>query len=164
MRIRPATAHDTNRIEEILRATERFTDEEVGWAMELVIDRAKRGDGSEYEIHVAETPEGRIAGYSCFGPTPRTDAVFDLYWIAVDPAFERRGVGSALLEFVEREIRRRGARLLLIETSSKASYAPTRQFYERHGYREISRIKDFYRVADDKIVFARELKQDGNDI
>lgn len=164
MRIRPAKSNDSKRIEEILRATARFTDEEVGWAMELVFDRATRGARSEYAVHVAESPEGTIAGYSCYGPTPRTDAVFDLYWIAVDPAFEHRGIGSALLAFVEREVRRRGARLLLIETSSKASYAPSRRFYEHHGYREISRIKDFYRVADDKIVFARELKQDGDDI
>lgn len=162
MRIRPVTTNDRSRIAEILIATGRFTDEEVGWAMELVDDRLNRGEGSEYSVDVAETSEG-IVGYVCFGPTPRTDAVFDLYWIAVDPRRQSVGVGSALLEWVEAEIVRRGARMLLIETSSKRSYEPTHRFYERHGFREISRIKDYYRVRDDRIVYGRTLKQDGDD-
>jgi len=47
--------------------------------------------------------------------------------------------------------------MLLIETSSKGSYASTMRFYERAGYSEISRIKDFYRIEDDKLVFCKRL-------
>jgi hypothetical protein len=47
--------------------------------------------------------------------------------------------------------------MLLIETSSKESYAPTIRFYQRSGYDEISRIKDFYRIEDDKVVFCKKL-------
>ena len=48
-------------------------------------------------------------------------------------------------------------RMLLIETSSKESYASTMRFYERSGYDEISRIKDFYRIEDDKVVYCKKL-------
>ena len=41
---------------------------------------------------------------------------------------------------------------------SKATYAPTVRFYEAAGYREISKIKDFYRIEDDKLVFSKALK------
>lgn len=162
MRIRPATAGDRDRVREILTATGRFTSREVGWAMELV-DAAidAREAVTEYEMHVAEVPASgpsrRVEGYVLFGPTPKADGVFDLYWIAVDPAHQGQGVGRLLLRFVENEVRRQGGRMLLIETSSKTSYAPTVRFYERNGYREISRIKDFYRIEDDKVVFSRNL-------
>ena len=156
MRIRPAGAGDRDRIDAILRATERFTEREIGWAMELV-DTALVSAGGEYELHVLEDDAGRVAGYVLFGPTPMADGVYDLYWIAVDPPDQRRGYGQALLRFVENELRARGGRMLLIETSSKSSYAPTVRFYERAGYTEISRIKDFYRIENDKLVFSRNL-------
>ena len=163
VKIRPAGTADRPRIQEILIATARFTRQEIGWAMELVdlaLDHPERG---EYEIHVLEEPDSgpnrTIQGYVCFGRTPLTDGVFDLYWIAVDPKHQGRGFGQLLLKFVENEVRRQNGRMLLIETSSKQSYAPTLRFYERAGYGEISRIKDFYRIEDDKVVFCKNLGQ-----
>jgi ribosomal protein S18 acetylase RimI-like enzyme len=161
--IRPAVAADRERIREVLVATARFTRQEVGWAMELVdlaLDHPERGD---YFLHVLESPASgpnrAIQGYVCYGPTPMTDDVFDLYWIAVDPAQQGQGCGQLLLRFVENEVRRQNGRMLLIETSSKRSYAPTIRFYQRAGYHEISRIKDFYRIEDDKVVFCKQLAQ-----
>ena len=155
MTIRPGTAADRDRLGEILSGTGRFTERELGWAMELVDEATVKGS-TEYEAHVAEAGSG-VEGFALFGPTPRAEGVFDLYWLAVDRTRQGRGVGRALLEFVENELRRRGARMLLIETSSKPSYAPTIRFYEAAGYREISRIKDFYRIEDDKLVFSKTL-------
>jgi len=43
------------------------------------------------------------------------------------------GVRTAILSFVEDEVRRRGGYLLVIETSSKESYGSTRQFYDKVG-------------------------------
>lgn len=161
MKIRPAVTADRARIEEILVATGRFTSQEVGWAMELVDQALHEGDRCEYSVHVVEDPAGgpsrSVQGYVCYAPTPMTDGVFDLYWIAVDPERHGQGIGQLLLRFVENEVRRRNGRMLLIETSSKRSYAPTLRFYQRAGYREISRIKDFYRIEEDKVVFCKSL-------
>jgi ribosomal protein S18 acetylase RimI-like enzyme len=161
MKIRPASSADRERILDILTATARFTRREIGWAMELVdlgLDGRK-----DYEIHVLEEPDSgpsrTVQGYVCFGPTPKSMGVFDLYWIAVDPRQQGQGYGQLLLRFVENEVRRQSGRMLLIETSSKQSYAPTLRFYQRAGYEEISRIKDFYRIEDDKVVFCKHLNQ-----
>jgi ribosomal protein S18 acetylase RimI-like enzyme len=160
MKIRPAGSADRERIHEILVATARFTRQEIGWAMELV-DLALERERPEYSVHVLESPDsgpGRmIQGYVCFGPTPRSEGVFDLYWIAVDPRRQGQGFGQLLLRFVENEVRRQRGRMLLIETSSKKSYAPTIRFYQQAGYEAISRIKDFYRIEDDKVVFCKHL-------
>jgi ribosomal protein S18 acetylase RimI-like enzyme len=162
MKIRPAVLADSGRIREILVATARFTDQEVGWAMDLV-DLGTLPDASNYLVHVLEEPDSgpgrRIQGYVCYGPTPMADGVYDLYWIAVDPRHHGQGFGQILLRFVENEVRRQAGRMLLIETSSKRSYAPTIRFYQQAGYREISRIKDFYRIEEDKLVFCKHLAQ-----
>jgi ribosomal protein S18 acetylase RimI-like enzyme len=163
MNIRPAVPADRARIHEILVATTRFTRQEVGWAMELVDQAFDHPEKGEYAAHVHEQPESGLSrmvqGYVLFGPTPMTEGVFDLYWIAVDPKRQGQGIGQMLLRFVENEVRRRAGRMLLIETSSKRSYAPTIRFYSGAGYREISRIKDFYRIEDDKVVFCKQLAQ-----
>lgn len=161
MKIRPASPADRPRILEILTATARFTRQEVGWAMELVDLASEKS--REYEAYVLEEPDSGpsrlVQGYVLFGPTPLTDGVYDLYWIAVDPKHQGQGFGQILLRFVENEVRRESGRMLLIETSSKRSYAPTIRFYQQAGYREISRIKDFYRIEDDKVVFCKQLAQ-----
>lgn len=157
MNIRVAAPEDRDRIREILVATTRFTRQEVGWAMELVDNAIGPVEKREYSVYVLEDPEGAVQGYVCYAPTPLTDGVYDLYWIAVDPKHQGQGFGQLLLRFVENEVRRHAGRMLLIETSSKRSYAPTIRFYQQAGYHEISRIKDFYRIEDDKVVFCKHL-------
>jgi ribosomal protein S18 acetylase RimI-like enzyme len=161
MKIRPAELRDRERIQEILIATARFTEDEVRSAMELVDLAQEHPERGEYIVHVLEEPDSgpkkMIQGYVLYGPAPRTEGVFDLYWIAVDPKQQGQGIGQLLLRFVENEVRRQRGRMLLIETSSKESYAPTLRFYERSGYDEISRIKDFYRIENDKVVYCKKL-------
>lgn len=156
MKIRPALAGDRERIHEILVSTAVFTPEEIDVAMELV-DIFVTAPSRDYIVDVVEDGTGSVQGYVCYGPTPLTDGVYDLYWIAVDPKQQGHGFGQILIKYVENEVRRRRGRMLLIETSSKEMYGPTVRFYERSGYDEISRIKDFYRIADDKVVFCKRL-------
>lgn len=158
MNIRPVEAADRERIRHILFGVTNFTEQEVQWALDLVDDAIARQNGGDYLVYVLDDADG-IQGYACYGPTPKTDGVYDLYWIAVDPKRQGQGIGQLLLRFVENEVRRRRGRMLLIETRSRQSFAPTRRFYQRSGYDEISRIKDFYRIEDDKIVFCKRLVQ-----
>jgi len=159
--LRELRATDRAPIAAILHATGAFTDEEVGVALELVDEGLVDATTADaYRFVVAEL-DGRVVGYACFGLTPLTDGVFDVYWIAVDPACQGRGVGKALLRAVEAEVTRRHGRTILIETGGKPSYAATRTFYDRAGYREIARIPDFFRIGDDKVVYARRV--DGQD-
>ncbi|HXI13294.1 MAG TPA: GNAT family N-acetyltransferase [Thermoanaerobaculia bacterium] len=161
MTIRPVEVADRERIQEILISTARFTEDEIVCAVELVDLTIAKGAKSDYEVIVVEETDGeetQVQGYVCYGATPLTDGVFDLYWIAVDPLRQGHGLGQLLLRFVETEVRKANGRMLLIETSSKESYQPTVRFYNQSGYEEISRIKDFYRVEDDKVIFCKKLR------
>lgn len=88
-------------------------------------------------------------------------STFDLYWIAVDPAEQGRGLGRRLFTAREGEVRMRRGRLLLIETASQAAYAATVRFCEHPGSDLVARI-DYYRLGDDKLVFVKRLKVAGN--
>ncbi len=154
MQLRPLAPADRGPLEAVLRATGNFIDEEVEVALEL-IDYGIKGS-RDYRFLVAADGE-KVVGYACWGPTPMTDRTFDLYWIAVDPRRQGGGVGRKLMAEVERRLTAEGARLLLVETASKESYAATRAFYERIGYLEVARTPDFYKDGDDRVVYSRRL-------
>ena len=139
-------------------AAGNFNKAEIETAAELVDEVLAKGDRSGYFIVVLESAEASpaVQGYACFGPTPLTDGVYDLYWIVVDPASQGKGFGRRLLQSVEARVQKRRGRKLLIETSSQESYAGTIRFYERSGYELAARIRDFYRVGDDKLIFSRD--------
>ncbi|HZE74952.1 MAG TPA: GNAT family N-acetyltransferase [Gemmatimonadales bacterium] len=100
--------------------------------------------------------EGRLVGWICWGPTPCTLGTYDLYWMAVDPAAQRGGVGTALLVEMERQLVGR-ARLIVVETAGRADYAATRGFYESRGYRPTARIPEFYAPGDDLVIYTKLL-------
>ena len=96
-----------------------------------------------------------LIGYACYGSTPDADRTWDLYWIAVDPAAQGAGGGTTLLSEVERRVIGLEARMLVVETSSRSDYDPTRRFYLARGYEETARVGDFYAPADDRIIFTK---------
>ncbi len=159
VRIRPIEPPDRSRIEAIIISSGKFTEEETKTALELVDEALEKGEESGYIIRVLEVKKEQsvVEGYTCYGPTPLTQGVYDLYWIVTDPAVQGKGFGRRLMEHVEQDIVKRGGRMLLIETSSQETYAPTIRFYERGGYELAARIKNFYRIGDDKLVFLKEL-------
>jgi len=141
-----------DRLREILDATAVFRPDEVSVALEL-FDDALNGD---YEF-VAGFENDELMAYACFGATPGTDRTFDLYWIAVHPAAQGQGGGSRLLTEVELRLSERGARLLVVETSSRSEYAATRGFYLARGYHEVARMCDFYAPCDDRVIYTKSL-------
>jgi ribosomal protein S18 acetylase RimI-like enzyme len=82
-------------------------------------------------------------------------ASYDVYWIAVQPAFQRHGLGRLLMATTERLIRAADGRRVYIETSLREHYAGTRAFYERCGYELASKLADFYAPGDGKATFCK---------
>jgi ribosomal protein S18 acetylase RimI-like enzyme len=131
-----------------------FRPSEVAIAVEL-LDRAAAGD-DDYRF-VGAFDGDDLVGYACWGPTPGTEGTFDLYWIAVDTTRQGGGVGSQLLTHVERTLQAGGGRLIVVETSSRADYAPTRAFYERRGYTRAATLPGYYAPGDNLVIYLKEL-------
>ena len=158
--LRALAPTDRPLLERVLRSDDTFREAEVAVALEL-IDDALSKDDSDYWFTVAVDEGGAgadgVAGYICYGPTPMTDASYDLYWIVVHREARGRGVAGALIAAMERDLAGRGARGVRIETSHLESYGAARRVYERHGYQEVGRIEDFYRPGDALVTFYRRL-------
>ncbi len=155
--IRPMTRGDRPRITQILRSTPEFKPSEVAVAEEVIDSYLDDPCRSGYHILVGEVSSA-IAGYICFGPTPLTEGTWDVYWMAVAPDSQRRGIGGALLEAAEKSIRESSGRLAIIETSSTPAYANTKHFHTSHGYEIIARLPDFYARGDDKLILQKRLR------
>ncbi|MEP6692436.1 MAG: GNAT family N-acetyltransferase [Gemmatimonadaceae bacterium] len=156
IRIAPLASEHRARVEAIVRATGVFSDDEVNVALE-VVDEAL-ATSADYRL-VGAFDGDLVVGYAAYGPTPCCDGTFDLYWIATDPAHQHVGVGTLLLSEVERRIAGDFARMLVVETSSRSDYAPTRGFYGRRGYTEAARVREFYAPDDDRIIFTKQFQQ-----
>lgn len=144
-------------IMQILKTTGMFSKEEVGVAEELIDIFLKNKDQKDYTIYVSEN-DGTVTGYVCYGPTPATEGTFDLYWIAVSPNHQNKGIGKKLLAFVEKDVAEKGGRMIIIETSSREKYTPTQEFYKRSSYNIEARIADFYSIGDDRLIFVKKIK------
>jgi ribosomal protein S18 acetylase RimI-like enzyme len=153
--IRPMAPADRAAVADIIVSVGNFNCAEIDCALELVDIYLGSEEQRDYCIVVAESTDARITGYACWGPIPLTVGGYDLYWIATHPAFHGQGSGRALMSYVEERVQQEGGRLLVLETSSKESYGNTVRFYRRRNYEEVSRIRDFYDVGDDKFVFVK---------
>ena len=151
--LRPLTAADRRRIEEITRAVRVFRDDELSVALE-VFDGAVAG--SPDYIALGASLDDRLVGWICWGPTPCTVGTYDLYWMAVDPAAQGAGIGTALIREMEGRLAG-SARLIVVETAGRPDYRPTRSFYEARGYRRAAVIPDFYAPGDDQVVYLKTL-------
>lgn len=154
VRLNALGAGDRDRVEEIVRATGVFRPGEAAIALE-VFDGAVERPGVDYHAIGAFDEDGVLLGFACYGMTPCTVATWDLYWIAVHPGAQRHGVGRALMQAAERAIAEAGGRLIVVETSSRPDYAPTRAFYGALGYVAAARIPDFYASCDDLIIYTK---------
>lgn len=154
------TPGDVEAVRELVNRTAYFNDEEVAIAAELVEERLAKGVESGYEFVFADDEAATLLGYACFGRIPCTTNRFDLYWIAVEPEKQGRGLGRELLRAAEQRIVALGGARVYVDTSTKPQYAATRSFYERCGYELDAALEGFYGPGDGKAIYRRILCED----
>ncbi len=151
------TSEDVQPVHEIDANTTVFSPEEVKTVDEMVQEYLAEGPEKTGYYFIVCREEGRVLGYACYGPRALTDRTYDLYWIAVDPNSRGGGIGRKLLAATEEGIREMGGRLMIVETSGKPEYEPTRAFYRATDYLEEAHLKDFYADGDDLVIFTKHL-------
>ena len=136
-----------------------FIPEEIDVAMELIDIVLKDESQKDYKIHCMVDDQDQLMGYICYGPSPMTQGTFDLYWIVVDPNIQGQGIGSKLLEFLEKVLKEMDGRMILVETSSIPEYERTQRFYLQKGFKEVARVPDYYSPGNDRITFCKRLSR-----
>jgi ribosomal protein S18 acetylase RimI-like enzyme len=138
-----------------------FRTGELKVAQEVLDDALAHSSKEDYKSYVA-TENKDIVGWICFGPVPCTLGTFEIYCLVVIPSKQHCGVGSYLMQYATNLIENQKGRMIVVETSGSNRYLSARQFYEKIGYREVSRIRNFYTTGDDKVVYIMHLEPSRN--
>lgn len=75
----------------------------------------------------------------------------DSDYVAVHKNYRGKGIASSLLKTVEKYVVDRGGRYLHILTCDIESYIPANKFYEKHGYKKVAEIPDYYVKGEGRI-------------
>lgn len=152
---RALTPADRESLRQLLVQIKSFDLDDQMLALELITTALEAPEQKDYDFIIAAGEEDIPVGFACYGPTPLTQGTYDLYWIAVNPAYSGQGIGTRLLRWVEEEITARKGRMLVIETSSSEKYAQAQSFYQKNGYTLTETIPDFYHVGEDRITYLK---------
>ena len=99
---------------------------------------------------------GDPGAVSAFGIMFHTAEDAHLLLFAVRSSFQRKGIGSALLGWLEEVARNAGAKKIRVECLSRNR--PARLFYSEHGYHELTITRKMYRGVADGIHLEKWLR------
>jgi [ribosomal protein S18]-alanine N-acetyltransferase len=143
VRVRRMSYADLAMVMEIERAS--FT---MPWTEETFRGLLRRSDSL---LWVAESKREGVVGYAAVWIVLDQAELGD---IAVADGWRRRGVGRRLLETVLEAMAERSVRELYLEV--RPSNREARRLYERYGFEEVGRRKDYYaRPREDALVLRR---------
>jgi GNAT superfamily N-acetyltransferase len=155
--IRSIAQHDTAAVVALTVASELFTAEESTVVQTMLKEYFTGRDAAGHTCVVDEIDNGLLA-VAYDQPVTATDRTWELTMIGVRQGLHRRGRGAALLRHVEEDLRSRGQRLLVIETSALPAFARARAFYLACGYDEEARVRDYFETGDDMVLFRKALQ------
>ncbi|QJY51158.1 GNAT family N-acetyltransferase [Pseudonocardia broussonetiae] len=135
-------------------ASELFDVEDAGVVQALLEEFLARQQAAGHRCVVDEV-EDELIGVAYYEPVTATDRTWELLMIGVRADRHRQGRGRVLLEHVEHDLRARGQRLLLVETSATAAFDRARAFYLACGYDQEARVRDYFADGDDMVLFRK---------
>jgi ribosomal protein S18 acetylase RimI-like enzyme len=97
--------------------------------------------------------DGQMVGFVAGDPRPR-DGWAWVATIGVDPPYQRRGIGRALLHECETRLR-----LPRIRLTVRLSNTAAISMYEKEGYATIDIWKAYYSDGEDGLVMEKDLQQ-----
>lgn len=154
--IRPTTPADFDALISIAESCGLFEPGETDILASMLKSPAKD------DVWFTDEDAGRPVGVAYLAPEKMTNGTWNLYWIAVDPEYQRQGRGKAILNHVEQWLIERNQRILLVETAGVDEFEYVRKFYADNGFEAEACIRDFYEAGVGKVVFRKSLLPAGH--
>ncbi len=149
--IRPALRSDIPAIRSVVEDAEMFPPEMLDDMIAGYLEQTTR------DIWFVPVADGHVVGFGYSEPERMTSGTWNLLAIAILAPYRGRGIGGAMMRYLEDRLRTAGERVLLVETMGTPAFRRTRAFYRARGYAEEARIREFYEPGGDKVVFWKHL-------
>ena len=149
--IRPAQRSDIPAIKSVVMDAELFRPEMLDDMIAGYLEDSAR------DIWFVAVADSQVVGFGYCEPERMTTGTWNLLAIGILASYRGRGIGGAMMRYLESRLRTGGERVLIVETMGTPAYARTRAFYRSNGYAEEARIREFYEPGGDKIVFWKHL-------
>lgn len=98
-------------------------------------------------------------GVAYCSPEPVTSGTWNLLMLWLKEGFEGKGLGKALVVEVEKELKKRDARLLIVETSQLPEFEAARAFYANYGFKLEAEVANFFEHGDNKLIYTKSLNE-----
>ncbi|UUW08413.1 GNAT family N-acetyltransferase [Flavobacterium plurextorum] len=152
MEIRKVNKEDLKGLKEVLDSSELFPSEYLD---DMIADYFNNPETEEIWFAYFDNNKPVAMGYCV--PEKFTKGTYNLLAIGVSKDFQRKGLASKMMHYIEQLIKQKDGRILIVETSSDDAQIGARNFYPKIGYTQVGILKDFWKDGEDKIVFWKKL-------
>ncbi len=134
---------------EVLRISkESFPDDEADFITQSLFDRE--------HFYIAEIPDKIIVGFICFGIYSVKAA--HIMILAVDPKYQRKSIGTKLLMFAIKIMKKHPISKIRLEV--KVSNVEAIEFYEKHEFKIAGVIDKYYDDQSDAYLMILDVKEE----
>jgi ribosomal protein S18 acetylase RimI-like enzyme len=151
-KIRPVTKSDIDGLKNVADSSGVFPSEYLD---EMISDYFNNPNTQDIWFAYFDDNKPVAIGYCV--PEKFTDGTYNLLAIGVSEDFQRKGIASQMMKYIEHLLKHKSGRILIVETSSDDAQIGARNFYPKIGYTQVGVLKDFWKDGEDKIVFWKKL-------
>lgn len=112
-----------------------------------------------YEIFFGCKENSVLKGYVSLKPFFPGHNHCELYWLSVRNKYQNQGIGTKLVNFIEKYAKKRGFRKICLYTNKIMK--KTRKFYEKRGYKKVNEFPGYYGYKNNKnttaVLYAKEI-------
>ena len=150
--IKPTLPTDTLHLKNILNTIELFPTEMLD---EMIADYLN--NPASEQLWFTAVADQLPVGFGYCAPEMLTEGTYNLYAIGVNANLQGNGIGRQLMDYLEDQLKKKGQRILIVETSGGEDFLLTRKFYEKLGYQKEAVISDFWSEGEHKVVYWKKL-------
>lgn len=150
--IRPVNEADIDGLKNVLDSCGLFPSEYLD---EMISDYFNNSDTQDIWFTYIDNDRPVSLGYCV--PEKLTFGTYNLLAIGVLENSQRKGIANEMMNYIERKLKSKDGRILIVETSSDDEQVGARKLYEKNGYTQEAVIRDFWNDGEDKIVFWKKL-------
>jgi len=150
--IRAVLRDDVDELKKVVDSCGLFPSEFLD---EMIFDFFTNDQSQDIWFTFVENNTPHAIGYCV--PEEFTNGTYNLLAIGVSSEYQRSGIATEMMRYIENLIKQKEGRLLIVETSSDEAQMRARNFYNKMGYKQMAVIEDFWNDGEDKIVFWKKL-------